>query len=63
MAVQPRFASLCRQSEAGLIMAILLVPLELCILATAGLEVLLEKRFNVAAHLPGGGTGRRGMSP
>lgn len=52
MAMQPRFGSLCRQSEAGLILAILVMPLELCLLATAALQVFLEKRFGLAARLP-----------
>ena len=46
--MQPHFGSLCRQSEAALVLAILLVPLELCVLVTACFQMLLERKFSAA---------------
>ncbi|KAJ6444671.1 ATP-dependent RNA helicase DBP10 [Purpureocillium lavendulum] len=60
MAMQPHFGSLCRQSEAGLILAILLVPLELSVLVTACFQMFLERNFNAA--LRSGGSGSPAMS-
>ncbi|GJN80635.1 hypothetical protein PLIIFM63780_004162 [Purpureocillium lilacinum] len=48
MSMQPHFGSLCRQSEAALVLAILLVPLELCVLVTACFQMLLERKFSAA---------------
>ncbi|UNI21526.1 hypothetical protein JDV02_007507 [Purpureocillium takamizusanense] len=48
MSMQPHFGSLCRQNEAGLILAILLVPLELCVLVTACFQMFLERKFSAA---------------
>lgn len=53
MKAQPRFGTLCRQSEAGLILAVLLVPLELFVLATAFFQVFLERRASAVSHKHG----------
>ena len=54
MTAQPRFGTLCRQSEAGLILAVLLVPLELFVLVTAFFQVFLERKVTAASHNHGG---------
>ncbi|PNY24713.1 Uncharacterized protein TCAP_05353 [Tolypocladium capitatum] len=50
MTAQPRFGTLCRQSEAGLMLAVLLVPLELFVLATACFQVFLERKVSAVSH-------------
>ncbi|EGR46496.1 uncharacterized protein TRIREDRAFT_65741 [Trichoderma reesei QM6a] len=44
MRTQPHFGTLCRQSEAGVALAVLLVPLEAAILAVAAYQVVLERQ-------------------
>ncbi|KAH0495777.1 hypothetical protein TgHK011_009308 [Trichoderma gracile] len=44
MRTQPHFGTLCRQSEAGVALSVLLVPLEAAILAVAGYQVVLERQ-------------------
>ncbi|OTA07886.1 tryptophanyl-tRNA synthetase [Trichoderma parareesei] len=44
MRTQPHFGTLCRQSEAGVALSVMLVPLEAAILAVAGYQVVLERQ-------------------
>lgn len=44
MMSRPQFGNLCKESQVALGLAILLVPLELLILVTAGLQSILERK-------------------
>lgn len=44
MRAQPHFGTLCRQSEAGVALTVLLVPLEAAVLAVAGYQAVLERQ-------------------
>ncbi|KAL6871941.1 hypothetical protein J3F83DRAFT_713818 [Trichoderma novae-zelandiae] len=44
MRTQPHFGTLCKQSQAGVALAVLLVPLEAAILALAGYQAVLERQ-------------------
>ena len=46
MLQQPYFGTLCKQSEAGVAMTVLLVPLELIILGLTMYQLLLRKQIN-----------------
>lgn len=48
MAAQPHFGTLCKQSKAGVALAVLLVPLEAAILAVAGYQAVLERQMTKA---------------
>ncbi|RFU75656.1 hypothetical protein TARUN_6591 [Trichoderma arundinaceum] len=48
MTTQPHFGTLCNQSQAGVALAVLLVPLEAIILAAAGYQAVLERRVTKA---------------
>ncbi|EHK47546.1 hypothetical protein TRIATDRAFT_157437 [Trichoderma atroviride IMI 206040] len=41
---QPHFGALCKQSQAGVILSVLLVPLEAAILGVAGYQAILERK-------------------
>ncbi|KAM0472647.1 hypothetical protein ACHAPX_008608 [Trichoderma viride] len=41
---QPHFGALCKQSQAGVILSVLLVPLEAAILGAAGYQAILEQK-------------------
>lgn len=41
---QPHFGALCKQSQAGVILSVLLVPLEAAILGVAGYQAVLERK-------------------
>ncbi|KND92659.1 hypothetical protein TOPH_02495 [Tolypocladium ophioglossoides CBS 100239] len=62
MTAQPHFGTLCRQSKVGLILAVLLVPLELFVLATACFQVFLERKVGAVSHKRGGRGGSPAMS-
>ena len=47
----PYFGTLCRQSQAGLYLAIILFPLELIIFTVASYQYILEKRIATAGIL------------
>ncbi|KAH6604265.1 hypothetical protein Trco_007711 [Trichoderma cornu-damae] len=44
MTVQPHFGALCKQSQAGVLLAVLLVPLEAAIVGVAGYQAILERQ-------------------
>ena len=44
MTQEPHFDVLCWENEAGLALAVLLIPLEIFILAVAGSEAVLERK-------------------
>lgn len=46
MMTQPYFGTLCKQSEAGLALSILLVPLEALVLVIAGYQLLVQKQLD-----------------
>ncbi|KAL7795745.1 hypothetical protein V8C37DRAFT_27297 [Trichoderma ceciliae] len=48
MTIQPHFGALCKQSQAGVVLSVLLVPLEAAILAVAGYQALLERQATKA---------------
>ncbi|KAL4725022.1 hypothetical protein ACLX1H_008469 [Fusarium chlamydosporum] len=50
MTVQPHFGTLCRQSKAGVGLAVMLVPVEAIILGLAAYQFVLEKRFSMTSH-------------
>ncbi|KAK2590238.1 hypothetical protein QQS21_012084 [Conoideocrella luteorostrata] len=56
MSTRPHFGTLCKESQAALALAVLLVPLELIILATAGFQVILEKKAGTVARSRGSPT-------
>ncbi|EFY85637.1 hypothetical protein J3458_008971 [Metarhizium acridum] len=54
MSTRPYFGTLCRESQASLALAVLLVPLELLILVTACFQAIMEKKMEVILHLRDG---------
>ncbi|POR37189.1 Uncharacterized protein TPAR_02669 [Tolypocladium paradoxum] len=62
MTAHPHFGTLCRQSEAGLILAVLVVPLELFVLAAACFQVFLERKVSAVSRMHGGKRGSPAMS-
>jgi hypothetical protein len=48
MSMQPHFGTLCKQSQAGVVLSVLLVPLEAAILAVAGYQAVLERQTTKA---------------
>ncbi|CAM1502863.1 Fc.00g076390.m01.CDS01 [Cosmosporella sp. VM-42] len=59
MMVQPHFGTLCKQSEAGVALAVLLVPLESIILGVAAYQAVLERQLDRATR----GSERKAGSP
>lgn len=45
---QPHFGALCKQSQAGVILSVLLVPIEAAILGMAGYQAILERKATKA---------------
>ncbi|KAF7546465.1 hypothetical protein G7Z17_g8407 [Cylindrodendrum hubeiense] len=62
MMTQPHFGTLCKQSKAGLGLAVFLVPLEVIILGVAGYQASLQRQVDQAAHGPERKTGSPAMS-
>ncbi|KAK4074379.1 hypothetical protein V8C40DRAFT_245400 [Trichoderma camerunense] len=48
MTMQPHFGTLCKQNQAGVVLSVLLVPLEAAILAVAGYQAVLERQATKA---------------
>ncbi|KAL7947371.1 hypothetical protein V8C42DRAFT_343320 [Trichoderma barbatum] len=48
MTTQPHFGTLCKQSQAGVVLSVLLVPLEAAILAVAAYQAVLERQATKA---------------
>lgn len=48
MRTQPHFGTLCKQSQAGVVLTVLLVPLEAAILAVAAYQAVLERQATKA---------------
>lgn len=46
MATRPYFGTLCKESQAALAIALVLVPLELIVLVSACFQVVLEKKMS-----------------
>lgn len=53
MSTRPYFGTLCKESQASLALAVLLVPLELIILATACFQAVMEKKMGSIARSRG----------
>lgn len=49
MAQRPHFGTLCKQSQAGLYLSVLLVPIEAIILGAGVCQMMLEKRVSRAS--------------
>ncbi|KAI0512790.1 hypothetical protein F5B22DRAFT_293509 [Xylaria bambusicola] len=47
MRIEPYFGTLCRQSQTALYLSVILVPVELVILAAAGVQMSLERKASV----------------
>ena len=46
MMTQPKFGALCREHQAGVVLAVLLVPVELLILGVAAYQTVQGKQFS-----------------
>ncbi|KAJ4311676.1 hypothetical protein N0V84_010311 [Fusarium piperis] len=59
MTTQPHFDTLCKQSQAGVALSVLLVPVEAIILGLAAYQFTLRRQLNLTAR----GPGRKAGSP
>ncbi|KAI5459991.1 hypothetical protein BGZ63DRAFT_262702 [Mariannaea sp. PMI_226] len=57
MITQPHFGTLCKQSQAGLGLAVFLLPLEAIILGMASYQALLQRQLSKATRAPEPKTG------
>lgn len=57
MVTRPHFGTLCKESQAGLYLSVLLIPIEGITLAVAGYQAFVERGINTMAH------GRKSVSP
>lgn len=59
MMTKPHFGTLCKQSEVGLALSVLLVPLEAIILGVAVYQTILQRQLQTATR----GSERKTGSP
>jgi hypothetical protein len=57
MVARPHFGTLCKESQAGLYLSILLIPITAINLAVAGYQFVVERNVSTMAH------GRKRASP
>ncbi|KAM5345503.1 hypothetical protein ACJ41O_011365 [Fusarium nematophilum] len=62
MTTQPHFGTLCKTSQAGVALSVLLVPLEAIILGLAAYQFSLERQLDMATRGPGRKAGSPAMS-
>ncbi|KAF4452651.1 hypothetical protein FALBO_16142 [Fusarium albosuccineum] len=62
MTTQPHFGTLCKQSWAGVVLSVMLVPVEAIILGLAAYQFSLERRVNLATRGPGRKAGSPALS-
>jgi hypothetical protein len=55
MVTRPHFGTLCKQSRAGLALAVFLVPLEVIVLGVALYELGVRRSINAGSSSSGGG--------
>lgn len=59
MTTQPHFDTLCKQSQAGVVLSVLLVPVEAIILGLSAYQFTLRRQLDLATR----GSGRKAGSP
>lgn len=59
MKMQPHFGTLCKQSQAGIALSVLLVPIEVIILGVAAYQVILKRQLDMTTY----GHERKNESP